>query len=109
MFVRRSGRGGDSLVQSDNQRIRFLGQTEHVLPSSSATYAFQQFPDARPEVLLTASMGQDGAHFLLLTFTADGLEGSVRGAGNPVALVRVPVVADRRRRQHGVHHNAHPG
>ncbi|MFI1660473.1 hypothetical protein ACH4ZU_37030 [Streptomyces sp. NPDC020472] len=53
---------------------------EHVLPSFSATYAFQQFPDARPEVLLTASTGQDGAHCLLIAYTAAGLE--VRPAGS---------------------------
>ncbi|MFF3838768.1 hypothetical protein [Streptomyces sp. NPDC001930] len=35
--------------------------------------AFEHFPDARPEVLLTASMGQDGTHCLLVTRTADGL------------------------------------
>ncbi|GGV99221.1 hypothetical protein GCM10010230_24820 [Streptomyces narbonensis] len=52
---------------------------EHVLPSLSATYAFQQFPDARPEILLTASMGQDGTHCLLITYTTDGLD--VRAAG----------------------------
>ncbi|MEU7390054.1 hypothetical protein [Streptomyces tanashiensis] len=52
---------------------------EHVLPSLSAMYAFQQFPDARPEVLLTASMGQEGTHCLLVTHTAAGLD--VRAAG----------------------------
>ncbi|MEU0405853.1 hypothetical protein ABZ318_37770 [Streptomyces sp. NPDC006197] len=52
---------------------------EHVLPSFSATYAFQQFPDACPEVLLTASMGQDGTLCLLVTYTAAGLD--VRAAG----------------------------
>ncbi|MFF5922795.1 hypothetical protein ACFY8C_31425 [Streptomyces flavochromogenes] len=52
---------------------------EHVLPSFSATYAFQQFPDARPETLLTASMGQDGTHCLLITCTTGGLD--VRAAG----------------------------
>ncbi|MGA5195618.1 hypothetical protein [Streptomyces exfoliatus] len=52
---------------------------EHVLPSFSATYAFQQFPDARPEVLLTASMGQDGTHCLLVAYTGAGLD--VRAAG----------------------------
>ncbi|MFF5790350.1 hypothetical protein ACFY8P_35930 [Streptomyces sp. NPDC012693] len=52
---------------------------EHVLPSFSASYSFQQFPDARPEVLLTASMGQDGTLCLLVGHTAAGL--GVRAAG----------------------------
>ncbi|WP_329625340.1 hypothetical protein OG357_37395 [Streptomyces sp. NBC_01255] len=52
---------------------------EHVLPSFSATYAFQQFPDARSEVLLTASMGQDGTLCLLVARTAAGLD--IRAAG----------------------------
>ncbi|MFF8513617.1 hypothetical protein ACF064_36910 [Streptomyces sp. NPDC015492] len=52
---------------------------EHVLPSFSAAYAFQQFPDTRPEVLLTASMGQDGTHCLLITYTTAGLD--IQAAG----------------------------
>ncbi|MFF5920943.1 hypothetical protein ACFY8C_21765 [Streptomyces flavochromogenes] len=52
---------------------------EHVLASFSATYAFEHFPDARPDVLLTASMGQDGTHCLLVARTAAGLD--VRAAG----------------------------
>ncbi|MET9653298.1 hypothetical protein ABZZ44_23935 [Streptomyces sp. NPDC006460] len=52
---------------------------EHLLPSFSATYAFQQFPEARPEVLLTASMGQDGTRCLLVTWTDGGL--GIRAAG----------------------------
>ncbi|MGW8766819.1 hypothetical protein ACWGN5_30450 [Streptomyces sp. NPDC055815] len=52
---------------------------EHVLPSFSATYAFHQFPNGRPEVLLTGSMGQDGTECLLVTYTAAGLD--VRAAG----------------------------
>ncbi|MEV7440690.1 hypothetical protein AB0O22_05990 [Streptomyces sp. NPDC091204] len=53
--------------------------TEHVLPSFSATYPLQQYPDARPEFPLTASMAQDGAHCLLVTSTADELD--IRAAG----------------------------
>ncbi|WP_338491632.1 hypothetical protein [Streptomyces sp. SJL17-4] len=55
---------------------------EHVLSSFSAMYAFEHFPDARPEVLLTASMGQDGTHCLLVTRTVAGLD--VRAAGTSV-------------------------
>ncbi|MFJ4862886.1 hypothetical protein [Streptomyces sp. NPDC088748] len=49
------------------------------LPSLSATYAFQQFPDAHPDVLLTASISQDGTHCLLVGFTAGEL--GIRAAG----------------------------
>ncbi|MFE9884454.1 hypothetical protein [Streptomyces scopuliridis] len=75
--------GPDGLSAGDICRALDLATgevlAEHVLPSFSATYAFQQFPDARPEVLLTASMGQDGTHCLLVTYTAGGLD--VRTAG----------------------------
>ncbi|WP_405754094.1 hypothetical protein [Streptomyces sp. NBC_00073] len=75
--------GPDGLSAGDICRALDLATgevlAEHVLPSLSATYAFQQFPDARPEVLLTASMGQDGTHCLLVTCTADGLD--IRAAG----------------------------
>ncbi|MDX2562895.1 hypothetical protein PV371_25010 [Streptomyces sp. TX20-6-3] len=76
-------RGEDGLSEGDICRALDLATgevlAEHVLPSFSATYAFQQFPDARPEVLLTASMGQDGTRCLLVTRTAAGLD--VRAAG----------------------------
>ncbi|MCX4986821.1 hypothetical protein [Streptomyces sp. NBC_00572] len=52
---------------------------EHVLPSRVAAYEFQGFPDGRPEVLLTASMGQDGTLCFLVTRT-DGRLG-VRATG----------------------------
>ncbi|MFE6710965.1 hypothetical protein [Streptomyces sp. NPDC057695] len=52
---------------------------EHVLPSRAAAYEFQAFPDARPEVLLTASMGQDGTLCFLITSTAAGID--VRATG----------------------------
>ncbi|MFD0119892.1 hypothetical protein [Streptomyces virginiae] len=75
--------GPDGLSRGDICRALDLATgevlAEHVLPSFSATYAFQQFPDARPEVLLTASMGQDGTHCLLVTCTAGGLD--IRAAG----------------------------
>lgn len=75
--------GADGLSKGDICRALDLATgevlAEHVLPSFSATYAFQQFPDARPEILLTASMGQDGTHCLLITYTTDGLD--VRAAG----------------------------
>lgn len=75
--------GADGLSTGDICRALDLDTgevlAEHVLPSFSATYAFQQFPDARPEVLLTASMGQDGTHCLLITCTTDGFD--VRAAG----------------------------
>ncbi|MGA5068216.1 hypothetical protein ACPB9E_31315 [Streptomyces exfoliatus] len=75
--------GADGLSQGDICRALDLttGEVlaEHVLPSFSAMYAFQQFPNARPEVLLTASMGQDGTRCLLVTYTAAGLD--VRAAG----------------------------
>ncbi|MFF5768593.1 hypothetical protein ACFY8F_39495 [Streptomyces tanashiensis] len=75
--------GDDGLSRGDICRALDLATgellAEHVLPSFSAMYAFQQFPDARAEVLLTASMGQDGTHCLLVTHTAAGLD--VRAAG----------------------------
>ncbi|MET9420867.1 hypothetical protein ABZY06_09050 [Streptomyces sp. NPDC006540] len=75
--------GADGLSKGDICRALDLATgevlAEHVLPSFSAAYAFQQFPDARPEVLLTASMGQDGTHCLLIACTAAGLD--VRAAG----------------------------
>ncbi|MEU4726815.1 hypothetical protein [Streptomyces sp. NPDC023588] len=75
--------GPDGLSAGDICRALDLATgevlAEHVLPSFSATYAFQQFPDTRPEILLTASMGQDGTHCLLVTHTATGLD--VRAAG----------------------------
>jgi hypothetical protein len=75
--------GADGLSTGDICRALDLATgevlAEHVLPSFSAAYAFQQFPDARPEVLLTASMGQDGTHCLLIACTAAGLD--VRAAG----------------------------
>ncbi|MGW7465070.1 hypothetical protein ACWGJT_10245 [Streptomyces xantholiticus] len=75
--------GADGLSMGDICRALDLATgevlAEHVLPSFSAAYAFQQFPDARPEVLLTASMGQDGTHCLLIAHTAAGLD--VRAAG----------------------------
>ncbi|MGW6739326.1 hypothetical protein ACWGDX_01055 [Streptomyces sp. NPDC055025] len=75
--------GADGLSTGDICRALDLATgevlAEHVLPSFSAAYAFQQFPDARPEVLLTASMGQDGTHCLLVAYTAAGLD--VRAAG----------------------------
>ncbi|MFE2013596.1 hypothetical protein [Streptomyces sp. NPDC059491] len=75
--------GADGLSPGDICRALDLttGEVlaEHVLPSFSATYAFQQFPDGRPEILLTASMGQDGTHCLLITYTPDELD--VRAAG----------------------------
>ncbi|KJY48037.1 MULTISPECIES: hypothetical protein [Streptomyces] len=75
--------GPDGLSAGDICRALDLATgevlSEHVLPTFSATYAFQQFPDARSEVLLTASMGQDGARCLLVTYAAGGL--GVRAAG----------------------------
>ncbi|MEU3744087.1 MULTISPECIES: hypothetical protein [Streptomyces] len=75
--------GADGLSRGDICRVLDLATgevlAEHVLPSFSATYAFQQFPDARPEVLLTASMGQDGTDCLLLAHTATGLDARAAG------------------------------
>ncbi|MFF9066502.1 hypothetical protein ACF09E_14225 [Streptomyces sp. NPDC014891] len=75
--------GADGLSEGDICRVLDLSTgevlAEHVLPSFSATYAFQQFPDARPQVLLTASMGQDGTRCLLVAYTSAGLD--VRAAG----------------------------
>ncbi|MFI8293709.1 hypothetical protein ACIGBL_31695 [Streptomyces sp. NPDC085614] len=75
--------GADGLSRGDICRALDLATgevlAERVLPSFSATYAFQQFPDARPEVLLTASMGQDGTHCLLVAWTDGGLD--IRAAG----------------------------
>ncbi|MFF3673747.1 hypothetical protein ACFYYS_07125 [Streptomyces sp. NPDC002120] len=65
--------GPDGAYAGDICRALYLATgevlAEHVLPSFSA-----QYPDARPEVLLTASMGQDGTHCLLVTSTADELD-----------------------------------
>ncbi|MFE5591212.1 hypothetical protein [Streptomyces sp. NPDC056549] len=75
--------GEDGLSRGDICRALDLttGEVlaEHVLPSFSAMYSFQHFPDARPEALLTASMGQDGTQCLLVTYTAARLD--VRAAG----------------------------
>ncbi|MFB7043075.1 MULTISPECIES: hypothetical protein [unclassified Streptomyces] len=75
--------GADGLSEGDVCRALDLttGEVlaEHVLPSRAAAYEFQGFPDARPEVLLTASMGQDGTLCFLVTHTADGLH--VRATG----------------------------
>ncbi|MFV6029121.1 hypothetical protein [Streptomyces sp. NPDC056264] len=76
--------GVDGLSEGDLCRALDLATgevlAEHVLPSFSAAYAFQQFPDERPDVLLTASMGQDGTHCLLVSHTSTGLD--VRAAGS---------------------------
>ncbi|MGW1934351.1 hypothetical protein [Streptomyces sp. NPDC001919] len=69
--------GGDVCRALDLATGDVLG--EHVLPSRAAAYEFQAFPDARPEVLLTASMGQDGTLCLLITSTAAGID--VRATG----------------------------
>lgn len=75
--------GADGLSTGDICRALDLATgevlAEHLLPSFSAAYAFQQFPDARPEVLLPASMGQDGTLCLLVTRTDSGL--GVRATG----------------------------
>lgn len=75
--------GADGFSRGDVCRALDLATgevlAEHVLPSFSASYAFQQFPDTRSEVLLTASMGQDGTLCFLVTHSATGLD--VRPAG----------------------------
>ncbi|MFD3992917.1 hypothetical protein [Streptomyces sp. NPDC058583] len=75
--------GADGLSKGDICRALDLATgevlSEHLLPSRVAAYEFQEFPDARPEVLLTASMGQDGTLCFLITRTADGLD--VRATG----------------------------
>ncbi|MEU2236765.1 hypothetical protein [Streptomyces vietnamensis] len=75
--------GADGLSMGDICRALDLATgevlSEYVLPSRAAAYEFQEFPDARPEVLLTASMGQDGTLCFLVTFE-DG-ELGVRATG----------------------------
>ncbi|MGW7286947.1 hypothetical protein ACWGH4_15815 [Streptomyces sp. NPDC054847] len=75
--------GADGLSPGDICRALDLATgevlAEHVLPSRAAAYEFQGFPDARPEVLLTASMGQDGTLCFLVTHTNGRLD--VRATG----------------------------
>ncbi|MFF0558635.1 hypothetical protein [Streptomyces sp. NPDC004266] len=64
--------GADGLSTGDICRALDLATgevlSEHLLPSRAAAYEFQGLPDARPEVLLTASMGQDGTLCFWVTF-----------------------------------------
>ncbi|KQX50104.1 hypothetical protein ASE09_16915 [Streptomyces sp. Root66D1] len=75
--------GADGLSKGDICRALDLDTgevlAERVLQSFSATYAFQQFPVARSEVLLTASMGQDGTQCLLIAYTAGRLDARPAG------------------------------
>ncbi|WP_328945872.1 hypothetical protein OG259_34995 [Streptomyces sp. NBC_00250] len=68
---------GDVCLALDLATGEVLG--EHVLPSRVAAYEFQGFPEGSPDVLLTASMGQDGTLCFLVTRTDGGLD--VRATG----------------------------